>query len=260
MEDKSESLIEHLEALRQTLLKCLLSLCIVLPVTLFIAPKFLDWILGVIIQDSNITFNFFSPAEVFMLQIKTAMVLALIICFPYIAKKIWDFILPALYDNERKFIKSVVLTATFLFILGVAFCIFMILPLVIKFGLSFSSDNIHPVFGISNIINLTLWMSIAFGIMFQMPLITIALIKSGIISYETISDKRPYIIIIILILAAIFTPPDIISQLMLGVPTYLLFEAGLLFARKYKKNDNTKKQTLNLTDSNSQGVEYKDEQ
>lgn len=216
----------------------MVSLCIILPVTLFIAPKFLNWIIDVIIQDSNVTFNFFSPAEVFMIQIKTAMVLDIIICFPYIAKKIWDFILPALYDHEKKIIKSVVFSSTLLFLLGVAFCIFAILPLVIKFGLSFSSDNIHPVFGISNIINLTLWMSIAFGIMFQMPLITIALIKSGIISYESVSDKRPYIIVIILILAAIFTPPDVVSQLMLGIPTYLLFEMGLLFARKYKGKNN----------------------
>ncbi len=242
MEEKQkdgENLIEHLEALRQMLLKCLIALCIILPVSLFIAPEFLNWLINVIIKDSNVTFNFFSPAEVFMIQIKTAMVLDVIICFPYIAKKIWDFILPALYEHEKKLIKSVILSSSLLFILGVAFCIFAILPLVIKFGLSFSSDNIHPIFGISNIINLTLWMSIAFGVMFQMPLITIALIKSGIISYESISDKRPYIIVIILILAAIFTPPDVVSQLMLGIPTYLLFEAGLLFARKYKKKDDT---------------------
>ena len=83
-------------------------------------------------------------------------------------------------------------------------------------------------------------MAVAFGIMFQTPLATVALIKSGIISYEAISNLRPYIIVIILILAAIFTPPDVVSQLMLGIPTYLLFEAGLLFAKI-----NTKKEKIN---------------
>ena len=203
-DDREESLITHLEALRETLLKCIVSLCVALPFTLWAAPVALDWL------------------------IKT---IAVIAAFPYMAKKVWDFILPALYDNERKFIKTAVLSSTLLFVCGAAFCILVILPLVIKFGLSFAAANVEPVFGISNIMNLTLMMSIAFGIMFQMPLVTIALIRSGVISYETVSDKRPYVIVIILILAAIFTPPDVVSQLMLGVPTYLLFELGLLLAR-----------------------------
>ena len=112
--------------------------------------------------------------------------------------------------------------------------------MVIKFGLSFSGVNITPMFGVSNIINLALMMSLAFGVMFQMPLVTIALIKSGVISYKSVSDKRPYVIVIILVLAAILTPPDVVSQLMLGVPTYLLFEAGLLIARISCKNDDEK--------------------
>lgn len=262
MEDNNkdgESLIEHLEALRQMLLKCLISLCIILPISLIAAPKVLNALIDLIIGNSKVTFNFFSPVEVFILQIKTALVLDIIICFPYIAKKIWDFILPALYEHEKKFIKTTVLSSSILFILGAAFCICIILPLVVKFGMSFSSENIHPVFGISNIINLTLWMSVAFGIMFQLPLITIALIKSGVISYESISDKRPYVIVIILILAALFTPPDVVSQLMLGIPTYLLFEIGLLFARKYQNKNSKNKEENNensiLADSDSQGVE-----
>lgn len=230
-DDREESLITHLEALRETLLKCIVSLCAALPFTLWAAPAVLDWLIKTILQDSGVKLNFFSPAEVFLIQIKTALVLAVIAAFPYMAKKVWDFILPALYDNERKFIKTAVLSSTLLFVCGAAFCILVILPLVIKFGLSFAAANVEPVFGISNIMNLTLMMSIAFGIMFQMPLVTIALIRSGVISYETVSDKRPYVIVIILILAAIFTPPDVVSQLMLGVPTYLLFELGLLLAR-----------------------------
>ncbi len=241
-----ESLISHLEALRETLLRCIISLCIMLPVSLWLSPKVLDFLIDVIAGNAKVAFNFFSPAEVFMIQIKTALVLDVIICFPYMAKKIWDFVLPALYEHEKKVIKEAAFFSTTLFISGAAFCIFVILPMVVKFGLSFSSDNIQPVFGISNIINLTLWMSVAFGVMFQIPLITIILIRCGVISYESVSDKRPYVIVIILILAAIFTPPDVVSQLMLGIPTYLLFEAGLLFARGSKKS---------LTDSSSQEVE-----
>lgn len=231
-QDNDESLIAHLEALRETLLKCLIVLGLVFPFMLFAAPKVLECLTDIIISDSNVTLNYFSPAEVFIIQIKTAAVLDLIVCFPYIAKKIWDFILPALYENERKFIKTTVLTSTALFVTGVLFCIFFILPLIIKFGLSFSSSNIKAVFGISNIINLSLWMSISFGLMFQLPLITYSLIKSDIIPYESISDKRSYVIVGILIIAGILTPPDVVSQILLALPTYMLFELGLFFARR----------------------------
>lgn len=231
-QDNDESLIAHLEALRETLLKCLIVLGLVFPFMLFAAPKVLECLTDIIISDSNVTLNYFSPAEVFIIQIKTAAVLDLIVCFPYIAKKIWDFILPALYENERKFIKTTVLTSTTLFVSGVLFCIFFILPLIIKFGISFSSSNIKAVFGISNIINLSLWMSISFGLMFQLPLITYSLIKSDIIPYESISDKRSYVIVGILIMAGILTPPDVVSQILLALPTYMLFELGLFFARR----------------------------
>ena len=231
-QDNDESLIAHLEALRETLLKCLIVLGLVFPFMLFAAPKVLECLTDIIISDSNVTLNYFSPAEVFIIQIKTAAVLDLIVCFPYIAKKIWDFILPALYENERKFIKTTVLTSTTLFVSGVLFCIFFILPLIIKFGMSFSSSNIKAVFGISNIINLSLWMSISFGLMFQLPLITYSLIKSEIIPYESISDKRSYVIVGILIMAGILTPPDVVSQILLALPTYMLFELGLFFARR----------------------------
>ncbi len=230
-ENNDESLISHLEALRETILKCLISLCVVIPFTLWISPYVLNRLVDIIAGSDKISFNFFSPMEVFLLQLKTALLLDVIICFPYMAKKVWDFILPALYEHEKKFIRTVALASTFLFILGAAFCIFVIMPIVVKFGMSFASQNINPVFGLSNIINLTLVMAAAFGAMFQMPLITIALVRSGIISYESLSDKRPYVIVIILILAAIFTPPDVVSQLMLGTPTYLLFEVGLFVAK-----------------------------
>lgn len=234
-EDNNESLISHLEALRETLLNCLYSVAIILPFAFFLAPKALEYLIKIILNGSSIKLNYFSPVEVFLIQIKMAVVIDLIICFPYIAKKVWDFLLPALYDHERKFIKSLVFISSFLFAAGVIFCIFLILPLIIKFGESFSSDYIQAVWGISNLITLVLWLSIVFGLMFQVPLITFSLIKSGLISYNTIADKRPYVIVALLIIAGLLTPPDIISQLMLAIPTYILFEAGLLFAKTQKK-------------------------
>lgn len=103
--------------------------------------------------------------------------------------------------------------------------------------MSLATGNIQAVFGISNVMNLSLWLTIVFGLMFQMPLITYSLIKSGIIDYSTIADKRPYVVVILLILAAILTPPDVVSQVMLFIPTYALFELGLLFSKIRGKNE-----------------------
>ncbi len=231
MTDKDESIITHIEALRTTLIKCLSAIGIVLIPSFFAAPKCMNILISIILRNQNIVLNYFSPMEVFIIQIKTAFILDIIICFPYIAKQIWDFCLPALYEHEKKFITSIVFTSSLLFVLGSIFCLFVILPLIINFGLSFSSSNIQAVFGVSNIISLSLFLVLSFGIIFQMPLITYSLIKSDIVSYKTVTDMRPYVITGLLIIAGILTPPDIISQLMLAAPAYLLFEAGLLFAR-----------------------------
>lgn len=234
LEDKDESLISHIEAFRKMLLKCLTCYALVLLPALFAAPKCLELFIKLIIRGHDIALNYFSPAEVFIIQIKLAMVIDLVICFPYIAKQIWEFCAPALYENEKKFIKSVVFTSSALFILGSLFCLFVILPLIINFGMSFATSEIKAVLGVSNIINLSLWMTLAFGLMFQLPLITYSLIKSGFVEYETFVNMRPYVVVIILIIAGILTPPDILSQILLFTPTYLLFELGLLFA-KFKK-------------------------
>ena len=235
MEDKDESLITHLEALRSTLIRCFVALGIGLIPLFLVAPYFMDCLIKIMIGKNNVSLNYFSPMEVFILQIKIAVVLDFLCCFPYIARQIWQFIVPALYENERKFIKSIVFSSSALFIIGVLFCLFFILPLIINFGISFSTSEIKAMFGISNIIGLALMLSIIFGLMFQFPIITYSLIRFNITSYESVKNKRSYIFVGILIIAGILTPPDIVSQLMLTIPTYLLFEIGLWSARKQSK-------------------------
>ena len=231
---KEETLVEHLEALRTMLIRCLTSLAIGLFPIFFITPYVMDLLIKVMMAENEVTLNFFSPMEVFILQLKTALVLDILVCFPYIAREIWRFVAPALYQNEQNFIKSIVLTSSALFIIGVLFCLFFILPLVIRFGLSFVTDSIQPVFGIGNIVSLALWLSLVFGVMFQFPLITYALIRSDLVSIDTMKSKRTYVFVGILILSGLLTPPDIISQLMLTIPTYGLFEIGLFFGKRKK--------------------------
>lgn len=233
-EDKDESLIAHLEALRSTLIKCLSAIGILLPFCFYFSPKVLDFLVKTLIGKNNIILNYFTPMEVFVLQIKLALLMAAIIAFPYIAKNLWDFVLPALLDKEKLFIRKIVVSSSILFSSGTIFCLFVILPIIMNFGISFSSQNVQAVFGISNVINLALWLSFVFGLMFQIPLVTHILIKLDFVSYESISNKRPYVVTALLIISALLTPPDIISQILLFTPTYLLFELGLIFSRGLK--------------------------
>lgn len=234
MPAKQNNIIEHLESLRSVLIKSLVALAIGIVPMYFVAPYIMNALISVMMQGSALKLNFFSPLEVFILQIKTALLSDILICFPYIVKQVWMFVLPALYDNERKFIKSMVLSSSCLFIIGVLFCLFFILPLVMRFGISFATDNIKALLGIENVLSLAMWLSLVFGIMFQFPLVTYTLIRSHIISYENMKKKRVYVFVGILIMSGLLTPPDIISQLMLSIPTYALFEAGL-FCGKHKK-------------------------
>ncbi len=234
MQDAESSLVSHLEALRRALIRSFVALAIGI-VPLFLAsPYVLDWFYEQIILQSGITLHYFSPMEVFLLQLKIAALLDVVLFSPYIAWNIWQFVLPALYEKEKRFIRSIVGLTSALFIAGVAFCLIVCFPLIVQFGMSFAGETLTPVFGVSNLISLALWLSLAFGCMFQFPLVTYALIRGGIVSYETVCDKRPYVVIGILVVAALLTPPDILSQIILGAPTYLLFEAGLLAARKFR--------------------------
>ena len=123
-EDKDESLIQHLEALRSMLIHCFVALAVGLVPMFLLAPYCMDGLIAIMIGNNEVSLNYFSPMEVFILQIKIAVVLDLVICFPYIARQLWKFVLPALYDNERRFVRSIVLSSTLLFVLGAAFCIF----------------------------------------------------------------------------------------------------------------------------------------
>lgn len=233
-ETKEATLISHLEALRSVLIKSFIALGIGLVPMFILAPYALDLLSQRIIEESHVTLHYFSPMEVFILQLKLAALFDILLCFPFIAFQIWHFILPALYDKERKFIRSIVCLSSVLFVLGVIFCLIVCFPLIVQFGVSFSSATIQPVFSVSNIVSLAIWLSLSFGCMFQLPLITFSLIKSGIVSYDAVARKRPYVLVGILVIAALLTPPDIISQVILACPTYILFESGLFCARKYR--------------------------
>lgn len=229
---EEDKLTYHLAELRKTILHIIFCLLVLFPLGYFFAPYCINFLINWSFPNNELTLNFFSPMEVFLINLKIGFVIAFVIGFPYIIYKIWKFLLPALYDKEKNFLKTAVFCSGFLFVVGAAMCIGFVLPLIIKFSMSFATENIKPILGISNFIGLSGWLILAFGLMFQFPVIIYFLVKFDIVSVETLRSKRPYIIIILLLIAALVTPPDVVSQLLLFVPTYLLFEIGIFFATK----------------------------
>ena len=229
------NLLGHSEALRSVLIKCFTALAIGIVPMFLAVPYIIDMLIKVIMADNSLKLNFFSPLELFVLQIKTAILADIAVCFPYIAKQLWSFVAPALYAKERRFVKSVIWISSGLFVGGALFCLFAVLPMVIRFGMSFVTDNIQAVWGVGNIMSFSLTAALAFGIVFQFPIIAYALISGGVLNYETVKSKRCHVFVGILVISALLTPPDIVSQLLLAFPAYGLFEIGLFFGKLASK-------------------------
>ncbi|AWM79895.1 twin-arginine translocase subunit TatC [Gammaproteobacteria bacterium ESL0073] len=227
---KQQNLIGHINDLRKMLIHCILAVVIVFPIGFWLAPAAINWLVTWSFPPELGSLKYFAPLEVFIIQLKLGTIIAFIMVFPYIIWRVWEFLLPALYDSEKTILKLAVFLSSFLFLLGVAFCIALILPLVMKFSAGFATPNLQPMLGLASFLSLCGMLIIAFGVMFEVPLVVLIAVKFGVVSTATLKDKRPYVIVIILILAAILTPPDVVSQLMLGIPTYLLFEVGLFCA------------------------------
>ena len=235
--NNEQTFIEHLEALRSMLINSIAAVALLSPIGFYLAPKCIDFLIRNSLPQNMGQLHYFSPMEVFIIQLKAGVVIAFALAFPFIVYQVRKFVMPALYENEKRFLGWLVSLATILFVLGAAFCIFLILPLIMKFSMSFSTAQLQPTLGLENFINLSAAMILAFGLMFQFPLAVLICVKFGLVRVETLKLARPYIIVGILILAAVFTPPDIVSQLLLGVPTWLLFEAGLFAASLIEKQN-----------------------
>ena len=234
-DDKADTLIEHIEALRRTLLWIIAITVVVYPVAYALSPYAIRLLVQWCFPPEMGKLHYFSPMEVFWVQLKLAFVLSLVIAYPWNVWQLWRFLLPALYKNERRAVGWGILFSTTLFFAGIAFCVWLILPLMMRFATGFASTELQPIIGLGSFLNLAGWLMLAFGLMFQTPVLVLLLVRFGVVKSSSLAAKRPYVIVGILLLAALLTPPDVVSQVMLGVPTWLLFELGLLLAKAVEK-------------------------
>ncbi len=233
MTDQEQPLIAHLVELRNRLLRAVL-LVLVIFAGLFYFANDLYLILveplSVLmpVEGQMIATGVASP---FLVPFKLTFVLAVLAAVPFILHQIWAFISPGLYQHEKKFAIPLLLSSILLFYAGIAFAYFVVLPLVFGFFTGIGPEGISFMPDISNILDFSLKIFFAFGIAFEIPVATFLMVLSGMTTVESLSGKRPYIFLGCFVVGMLVTPPDVISQTILALPMYLLFEAGVLASR-----------------------------
>ncbi len=235
-ETNTPGFLDHLDALRSVLLKIILvygALC--LP-GWYYSQKMLDLLLGYA-APSGFTLHYFTMMEPFMTRMKIMMVTAFVATLPFALWWLWGFISPGLTPEERRALRTPVLSMLLLAAGGAAVCLFFLVPALVTFSLSFAGPDMKPVIGIGSFVSLILVVTLAGMLLFQFPVVLLVLLTTGIVNVDTIRRKRSHVVVIIFILAAVFSPPDVFSQLLLAIPTYLLFEVSLLvFTWRSRKN------------------------
>jgi sec-independent protein translocase protein TatC len=167
----------------------------------------------------------------FMVPVKVTALVGFMVALPYVLYQAWAFVAPGLYEHEKRLALPLIVASTALFFAGVAFCYFFVLGKVFAFIHDFAPKSITPAPDIEAYFSFVITMFLAFGITFEIPIVVIVLARMGIVSVEKLREARPYVIVGAFVIAAIVTPPDVLSQFMLAVPMCLLYEAGLFLAR-----------------------------
>src|SRR6202161_4344691 len=226
------TLISHLLELRSRLLRAMVAVLIAFLPCAYYANQIFDWLSKPLVAKlpagqkliaTTVTATFTAP-------LKLALVAGLLIAMPYVLYQIWAFVAPGLYRKEKRFAIPLLVTAIVLFYLGVAFSYFLVFPLVFRFFIATTPHNVMLMADVSNYLQFALTLFVAFGVAFETPVAVVLLVLTNLVTLQKLRSMRGYVLIIVFIIAAILTPPDVMSQTAMGVPMYLLYEGGILFA------------------------------
>jgi sec-independent protein translocase protein TatC len=171
----------------------------------------------------------------FLVPLKVGLMSALLLALPYVLYQVWAFIAPGLYSHEKRFALPMVFGSTLLFLGGVAYCYFIVFNWVFRFIIQFAPKSITPAPDIEAYLSFVLTMFVAFGLTFEIPLVQVVLVRTGMVTVAKLKDVRSYVIVGAFVVAAVVTPPDVVSQLMLAIPMCLLYEFGILLAQFLEK-------------------------
>lgn len=232
MLNTSETFISHLIELRERLLRIVMGLVLVFLCLFPFANKIYTLLAHPLLTRLPAGGHMIATAVTtpFFVPMKVAMLAAFVISLPHTLYQVWAFVAPGLYTHERRFMAPLIVASTLLFIVGMAFAYFLVFPVVFGFITSTAPEGVAVMTDIGSYLDFVITLFMAFGMAFEVPVVVVLLVRFGMVNIKTLKEIRSYVVVGAFVLGAIFTPPDIISQIMLAVPLWLLYEVGILAA------------------------------
>jgi len=233
-EVKTETLglLGHLIEMRDRLLKAVILIAVAFVCLFPFAKNIYNWLAAPLVNQGQ-EMLIIGPVAPFLIPMKLTLMVAFLIALPYLFYQLWSFVAPGLYKHEKRLIYPLIASSIFLFYLGIAFVYYILLPMMFKIIPQFAPEVAVFSPDIAMYLDFTIMMFMAFGIGFEMPIATILLISTGMTTAEDLKKKRPYVIVGAFIAGMLLTPPDVISQIMLAIPMWLLFELGLILSKVF---------------------------
>lgn len=233
------SLVSHLVELRSRLIRSALSILLIFVCLIPFAEQTFTIVATPLMErlPENATMIATQVASPFITPFKTSLFVAVFLSMPVILYQVWGFIAPGLYRKEKRFASPLLISSIVLFYSGVAFAYFVVFPLMFGFFAAVSPEGVTMMTDISSYLDFILTIFFAFGLAFEVPIATVMLVWSGLVSLEALGKARAYVFLGAFVMGMLLTPPDAISQTLLAVPVYLLYEAGLILAKVLGKQD-----------------------
>jgi len=240
-QNEAQPFVTHLIELRSRLLKGLCAILITFLCLFYFANDIYSLIAAPLIEQLSpgSTMIATEVASPFMAPFKLTLFTAIFISMPYLLAQLWGFIAPGLYQQEQRLARPLLISSILLFYAGTAFAYFLVFPLIFGFFNAVTPEGVAVMTDISHYLDFVLKLFFAFGLAFEVPVATVLLIWSGFASVETLKRNRPYVIVAAFVMGMLLTPPDVISQVLLALPIWLLFEAGLFFSHRFPPRTET---------------------
>ncbi|MBT4493451.1 MAG: twin-arginine translocase subunit TatC [Gammaproteobacteria bacterium] len=235
-QDQGQPLVEHLIELRTRLLHAIIAVMLIFLPLFYFANDIYAYIsepLRVFLPEGT-TMIATEVASPFLTPFKLTLVLSIFAAMPYLLHQIWSFIAPGLYASEKRVAAPLLISSIALFYSGIAFAFYVVFPLVFGFFTSVAPDGVTVMTDINRYLDFVLKLFFAFGLAFEIPIATVLLIWTGATTTTSMAGKRPYVIVGCFVVGMLLTPPDVISQILLAFPMWILFEAGIIFAKLFK--------------------------
>jgi sec-independent protein translocase protein TatC len=232
-EGAQETFLSHLIELRKRLVHSIVAVVIVLLALFPFAKQIYAFLAQPLLRvlPAGATMIATDVTGTFLVPLKVTLMAAFLIALPYVLWQIWAFVAPGLYQHEKRLALPVIVSSVFFFLVGMSFAYFVVFPVAFGFFAGYTPAGVQMMTDIDKYLSFVLTMFVAFGVTFETPVIVVVLVRVGVVSLERLKSMRPYVIVGAFVVGAVFTPPDVISQCLLAVPLWLLFELGLILAR-----------------------------